>query len=397
VTSTFATIQSKHEYRLILQRKIIRDGVFVLSRRSTSLVDVHRAIHQVKVASRTLADFSNATVVQECVASLNMYMGELYDQSKAIQDAPEQPTELEESPEFEAITNGVDETLQRLHGSRFLSMPLRMPSQHIGKVHQSLHEWEARSQRHAREKRRLLLGSLPAEVIHGYVTEQRLVSLFPSQWRRWLYALLLQQNRTPKLASLNAQQHAKSSFAVQLLSFLKVLLCGVYYIFATSFVIAFHLRQHSPNDVNANKTLYASAVSNTVLEMILVSPVWLLLQLAILPMLAKLVLRRELQNALSGLDDASTQTGSGKADKAISARGLLGVSKAKNKLLDLHRNRSTNSALIEPADDGSIELPSAFTATVNSDDRGVAESKVDGDRNHMGANHGTLNETAAPG
>ena len=333
VSATFAAVQAKHEYRGILQRKMIRDGVIVISRGSGSLVDVHRAIHQARVASTTLAKFSNATTVKDCVASLITYMDELYVQSTAIQDAPEQK-ELEESPEIEAVANL------------------------FAKAHQSAGEWKARSQRNVREKRRILLGSLPSEVIHGYVIEQRLMSLLPWKWQRWVYALLLQQNRTPKLQSI--ETHAKSRAFL----YLKVVFCGLYYILTTSFVIAFHLRQSSPSDVRANKNLYAAAVSNTFLEVTIVGPIWLLVELAIVPMVARLVLRRELQSAISSLEDASAQSGPGSV--GLPAKGLLGVSKEKKRLLQL-RDRS---------------------------DRGIDETKTETDRNLTCAHN---NNAALPG
>jgi hypothetical protein len=106
-----------------------------------------------------------------------------------------------------------------------------------------------------------------------------------------------------------------------------------------------------------------------------VTPFLLFVRLALLPTIAKLVLRRKLRAALIELEGTSGQSRSGTAGSAFWP-GLIGANKAKRKFLGLLKSRSSDGTGIQSTDDDNIELsavypPFASTTTSCDDDSGI--------------------------
>lgn len=395
-----ATAFDKHEaarkYRCALERKTISAGVPCVARDSASLIDVNRAMHQAEAAVRALDRFSKAAVVKVCISSLETYIGELHLQSIAIQDAPHQP-----GNPIDDFDLGGEDGIQHCPVSVKLAVllkssspSLRLSKRILGRVHRALsrslstdHQ-PAFSHHQKRMLKLVLLGSLPSDVIHAYVVEQRLISALYSQWQRWLYVMFLQINKVPTLP--DERSHIKRNGIVSTIVRTRgIILCGVYCVLATSFVIAFHLRQQAPRGISDNKNAYAAAALNTTVELLIVSPVFLSVWLVFLPMAAKAVLQDELWDAIKSLEDLSAKSSSGREHSLFGARAI-GLNRAKKRFLELRGTRISNDSDIQPADDDNtqpseddgiqpteddnIELSDMYpsvSSTTSSDDSGI--------------------------
>ena len=404
ISSSFDNLHIARGYREALQRKIIRDGVSWVSPESRCLVDVHRAIHLSEAAIRALTRFSQTAVVEEVVVSLETYGRELTVQSDAIRQAPQEPNDRSGDFEVGAASPAASASTHQPSTRR---MPLfevvfersgRAANVLLTRARQTMsdtHEVLSQRKREAREKRLISLGSLTHEEIHAFMYEDRLVAALPLWWQRQMYTACLRQSQFPTLPhKRSSTKH--SAFISFFIRFRGIVLCAVYVFLMTSFVFAFHLRQNSQRGRSQNANVSVVAIANTAIEITIVTPLFLLVRLAVIPTIAKRVLRRSLKAALKKLEDTSRQSRSSSTDGPAFGPTLLGLSKAKKKLLYLKRDRSSDAAQIDPVDDKAIEL-SEIDPTKNSDDDGVAESKTEGVRNPMRAGDGTSSETAAAG
>ena len=365
VSYAFANLQAARDYRDALQRKVIRDGVAWVSLESRSLVDVHRAIHQSKAARRALVRFSKATVVEESIASLEAYIRDLTIQSDAIREAAQESIDR---PDDCAFADDIDGDSSKNLPKGLLGRSMRASSDALGRVQRTLsgnHEvLTTQRRRKAREKRLVLLGSLPQEAIHAFVYENRMVNALPFWWQRLAYTVFLRQNQVPTLPD-NRSNATHPAFVSFFTRFHGIILCVVYCLLASSFVIAFHLRQNSQHDRSQNANVSVIVIANTLIEVMVVTPLFLLVRLAIVPTMTKLMLRRELGTALQELENSSRQPRSGTVDSAFGPTAM-GVNKAKIKFLGLLGNRSLNDAEIRPADDDNIELSEVYPASTNT-------------------------------
>ena len=369
VSNALANLHAARTYRESLQRKIIRDGVLYVTPDSSSLIDVHRAIHQSEAAVKGLVRFSKATTVNKFVAFLETYIGDLRRQSDRILEAPQDSNDIEGS-------SSQDSSLRMLGGG--IGRAVRASSDFFGRVQQTVSGRQevmtTQHRRKAREKRLILVGSLPSEVIHTFVYEDRLIAALPSWWQRQVYAVFLRQTRVPTLPEKHSNT-THPAFVSFILRFRGILLCVAYCLLATSFVFAFHLRQNSQHGRSQNANVSVVAIANTAIEVTIVTPFFMFVRLALLPTIAKLVLRRVLIAALMELEDTSRQSRSGTASSAFGAR-LVGANKARRKFLGLLKGRSSDGADIQPTDDDNIELsavypPSALTTAGSDDDSGI--------------------------
>ena len=369
VCNAFSNLHATRTYRESLQRKVICDGVSYVPRDSSSLVDVHRAIHQSEAAVTGLVRFSKTTMVNECVAILETYIGELRRESDMIHEAPQESNNVEGSLSQDSSRRMLGEGIGRV---------VRASSDFFDRVQRTVsgrHEVVTTQHRQAaREKRLTLLGSLPSEVIHTFFYEDRLIAALPSWWQRQVYAVFLRQTQIPNLPEKRSNT-THPTFVSFILRFRGILLCMAYCLLATSFVFAFHLRQNSQHGRSQNANISVVAIVNTALEVTIVTPFLLFVRLALLPTIAKLVLRRKLRAALIELEGTSGQSRSGTAGSAFWP-GLIGANKAKRKFLGLLKSRSSDGTDIQSTDDDNIELsavypPFASTTTSCDDGSGI--------------------------
>ena len=263
-----------------------------VSRDSTSLVDVHRTIHQAEASVRALSRFSKATSVNECIASLNTYIGQLQSQSNSIRDAPQESNYLPEECNLAgAIDSNMNSGSSRISVA-FLGRSMRASSSILEKVQRTLPDSQQvlpQRQRKARENRLLMFGSLPNEASYAFVWERRLIAKLAFLWQRQLYSMLLRKSHVPTIPNKRSNTN-HPAFLSAILRFQGIILCAVYCLLATSFVFAFHLRQNSQRGRSQNAIVSVAAVANTVIEMVIVAPLLLVVRLAILPTITKLIL-----------------------------------------------------------------------------------------------------------
>ena len=233
---------------------------------------------------------------------------------------------------------------------------------------------KSRHERLVRE--RVLLGSLPTETICEYVCEQRLINgAFSHAWQRTLFRTFLQQHRLPQTARASRKRYNTSKVAHNSSTYGRIVslaMCCLYCLATSSYVFGFHVHQESKRGADANHAVYAAAILDTSIELLIVSPFGLLIKLIIFPSLVRLLLKRNTE-AYFVTQHATALRNSMEADQGgWSAKALVGVVKARRKfkaLLDQANARS--SAVSEQANAQSsegVEDSEAIGSPIHDDD-----------------------------
>ena len=213
----------------------------------------------------------------------------------------------------------------------------------------SLRSKVVRAKRESLLKKRVLLGSLPNESIHEYVCEQRFINgAFPRLWQRTLYRVLLQQHRLPKTLPAIHKLHGPTPAASGQMTcqrLLCLLLCITYCFSTTIFVFAFHLRQETKRGADANHAVYCAVIVDTMINIMIVSPVGLFIQLILLPNIATLLLRSNSEAYFAKQRGAALGANNGWTKAA-------GIAKAKRRFEVLLARAKSRSESEEAKDDG---------------------------------------------
>ena len=102
-------------------------------------------------------------------------------------------------------------------------------------IRQTTRQW-AKAKRE--ETNRVLLASLPQAELQVRLHEEMLVRLLPQPWQRVLYRAFLAMDELPTVDEAGATQ-----LRFRAASGLATVLCGAFLLWATLYILAFHLRQ----------------------------------------------------------------------------------------------------------------------------------------------------------
>ena len=205
------SIESKRWYDQTLDEKCLTEGVPLVTKASSSQVDIRRAIHRADAARRAIVRLSKNAPAEQFSAT-----GYLGSAETFLFALTEYIAELKQTvaTEFDAQSKLNEESLTTHNNSL------------------------------------VTLGAMKSEFIHDYVQEQRLIAAFPRRWQRVLYACVLTEHKIPKVPLGAFDGDTKRTNSIPAMACCGILYCLV----ATSFVFAFHLRQETQADVKANQS-----------------------------------------------------------------------------------------------------------------------------------------------
>ena len=275
------------------------DGVPFVPKTSTSYVEHRQAFHRAEAACRALTRLMRDTRAGEPHEKLRVYVEELREYIKELrfefgaqeEEKEEEEEEEEEKEEGRLDRHGaLDSAMQSMHLQYGVQMSTLRPRNDRNKA--PPFDWMNPGLQHVATF--VTLGALPAEVVHEYLQEQRLIAGLPSSWQRFLFALVLQERKVPAISD----RHLRGSSGR--VAF-RLAFCCCYCFFATGFVIAFYFYQNKQSEVDANKDVYAIVVLNTVVDLLAISPLLALLRFVLFPFVVKLILMNAMKESFAGM------------------------------------------------------------------------------------------------
>lgn len=166
---------------------------------------------------------------------------------------------------------------------------------------------------------RVLLASLPQAELQMRLHEEQLIEKLPCLWQRVLYRAFLSMDELPTMNETGRLRYLMSGSAT--------LLCGGFMLWATLYILAFHLRQVSETDVMHNMDVYLEflldigvvrdfmflpyqvneSFSRVIVvafqKLVLITPIYLLARFSLCPRFVEQVLNQPLEACENELRD----------------------------------------------------------------------------------------------
>ena len=315
--------------RMQAELKVLAEGVPYVMPRSTSLIDQHRAQRLTEAALKAITRFVKSGLAgdegavgeaEQCIALLTEYDNALRSRCDTISAAA---VDLAGEIEIDSVSDLVKDD-DDLRSSR-QKMSFNIKSLRLAPFSSS-----RRKRRSSKEEIQsyIRLGMFPEEVVMVHVQEERLSNALVHRWQRLLYNVVLRQN--------DVRGALKGSKYWRIRRF-RLTLAVLYCLATTAWILAFHMTQENAassktgDEIRANQNVYASAILDTLVDILVVSPLFLFIRMVIVPSIADRLLRNAIETALAQINTCVKS----EADTTLVA--LPAVLKAKRKFLNAYQ------------------------------------------------------------